>query len=264
MNKGQLAINLAVSRQTLSYSGAYCIALLLFLNFNHSSLSLPILLKYTFWKWINWGLVVLDLYIVFAGAGRGAFVLSGVILIYFVFTQIKTMDFMKIAEVAALIFIAFAGIVYASKSSSISSGFQAIESLFLNGFTDRSSTERLDFYYEAYEYAKNNYFIGGGTCTVEYVLGNYSHNMFMDILVDFGLIGVLFALYKFGGIVCKGMRLADKHSYFQMLFIMFLCGFIGLQFSGSWLAETALWFPFSAIYLYIEKNRKTQEIILQI
>lgn len=245
---------LGIDRQVLSYAGAYAFMLLLYVNMNFYGIS-----KFEFFSskyiiWINYLMIAIDLYIVFAGGGRGAFVLVEIGMAYFLLKNLSTLNMKKIISSALIIVVGVIIINIASTSTYTMSGFFSIQSLFENGFVDQSSMDRLELYTTAWGYAKESWFLGNGAGSTAYTVGFYSHNIFIDILVEYGFWGIIIIAVMIIKFWLKVIRYNKLDTQIDYIAIIFICSFTMLLFSGSMYSESAIWFSFISMLLLDENE----------
>ena len=236
--------DLEVNRQTLSYAAAYSVVLLMYINFN--KFKQFYIFDFRVIKWLNWFIIIIDFYILFAGGGRGAFVLTFIIFSYYIYKELKYSKLkILICLVLALFFILM--YIFIGYFQSIASGYNMITSSFNNRFSDRSSMQRLEMYKAAFQYAKQSSFLGLGAGATAYTIGIYSHNIFFDILLEYGIIGLFISFVVFYKTIKNYFTKGIKCHHIEMIFLFFLCSFIMLQFSGSWYSDTMLWFSVTVL-----------------
>jgi hypothetical protein len=236
------SLSFGINRQTLAYGGAYSLCLFLYINTNFNHIKKMKIFSSRIWIIFNWIFIGFNLFTIFAGGGRGAVVLAFCVFFYYVLLEFSTLRPKQIFRALLLLFATSIGVYYLSRLEMIGIGFNAVRRLFADDFlSDMSFKERFDLYINAIEIAKKRLFIGFGIGSTAYDIGFYSHNIFLDLLVDFGLVGVLIAvilLVQHVNIVLKRGKEVD----IQIVWIIFLCSFIMLLFSGTLWAETGLWF----------------------
>ncbi|MCK1191804.1 O-antigen ligase family protein [Streptococcus uberis] len=146
-------------------------------------------------KLLNIISALINIYCMFAGGGRGAFVLFFVLLITFVIFNrgsIKGYKFI-IFFLTVLFFIIILTTTGALNifSSSVATGLERI-TRFFNENNNLQSDERYNIYKNSWDLFKDAPFFGHGIGSVFIFLNGYSHNIFLDILIDFGIFGFLF------------------------------------------------------------------------
>lgn len=244
-----------INRQGVAYGGAYSFGLLLLLKITKNSHNQCFrFFKTTFWNLMSWALIALDIFIVFCGEGKGAFILTIICFLLFLYFKLSYEGFSSIFSVKSifLVVIAMLGTSIVITKTSIGSN---IIYMLKNGFIDRSSNERIVLYQTALEASKSRLFIGLGATSIVYDVGFYSHNLFIDILCDFGLLGVLVLLvllFKcFSTIISFKNRLA-----INFVSYIFIFDFVMLLFSGSWMSGTMIWFGLPFLILFNQNRFK--------
>ena len=97
-------------------------------------------------------------------------------------------------------------------------------------------TSRLEFWEAGFNSMKNSPFFGLGAGAGNfkyYTLVNHSHNIYLSFIFDFGIVGVVF-LFSIAMFVIKGFSAIVKNqsSYFQLMSIAFLSGFVSIGIHG--------------------------------
>jgi len=126
------------------------------------------------------------------------------------------------------------------------SGMNRIMSFFVSGDT----AGRDSIYRRAIESFKESPIVGHGFGSVFYELGEYSHNILLDAMVETGLIGsaVLITLIIF--MFKRGIRLI-RTDFSQCIWMLFMLqGLSNSLFSSYYLAHIPLWFGVAFLYSY--------------
>lgn len=84
---------------------------------------------------------------------------------------------------------------------------------------------------------------GNGIGSVFYLLGNYSHNMFTDILAETGMIGLIAMVFMIGHAVRKAMMLYKAGSLYRFMLILLISGIVLNLFSGYVWVNQHIWLP---------------------
>ena len=213
--------------QTMSYFMAFSFSYCLYLLFFHK------LDSCFYYKFIRISLVICSLicfvFCILSG-GRGGLYFMLAFSLFFLMICIKH----KIITARVFILISFAAfgailcLIYYFDALN-SSGLDRVFSRFAN-FDTRS---------ELYDMAINAFYdspiYGNGLGSVWWTVGYYSHNIFLDILSETGLIGFL----VFSLIAIKTIKILIASSYNNKLSILFLIILLGSLFrglvSGYWL-----------------------------
>ena len=229
--------------QSLSYLASYSAALcevFLYINGNIIKKSLSFAI---------YGMVLLDLLTILIAGGRGglvAYTLFGIIFSVFTVRSqrvsahtILKYFFVIIAVSAGLCFI----FKMASNSTVATSGFNRLLG-FLNGTGDEG---RARIWEKAISSFISSPIVGHGIGSVFYEVGQYSHNIFLDLLVETGLLGTIifvFFIIHYLRVLFRMMRY-DIYNIFWLF--IFLCGFFMNLFSGYYLISIPMWWSIFAV-----------------
>ncbi len=224
-----------ITYQTLSYYSIYMYGFAMYL------LSYGLLSK--FWKVVFWGLAMLCVVLCIMTGGRGAIVL-GVVFTLFFFGKKMSFSSVMIAIVFVGVFVVLLDLL--QSNALFEQGLGRIT----GSFGDREAMEN-DSRHEYWNIAKRSFSTspiwGHGLGSIFYEVGQYSHNVFLDVLCEGGILLLsLFAanLFKFASIFRK---ISKRDNKLNIILTIFLCGFILLCFSGYYLAETSIWLPLAYI-----------------
>lgn len=245
VNVSKLHSNLAIynnngsmNYQNLSYFSIYAFGMTLYLIANGS---------YKKWsRFVLVSLVFLQLYLAMSAGGRGAFVLAIVFAVYYGRYNLSRESFVKFV-VLGLFAVGIFSIVF-SGDARFEYGFSRISSF----FADNSAVEN-DNRWIRWGLAWNAFLRsplwGHGIGSVFYEVGFYSHNIFIDMLCEGGVI--LFAFFsilllRFYRRVRDFIKM-DKRN--EIMVILFLSSFVLLCFSGYYLSETGMWLALTYILL---------------
>ena len=235
--------------QSISYAAANSIGLLFFFIKNYNQK----------WKWLksfSLLLVGINVFILFTGGGKGAFVLLCILLVYFFYDIFK--------DKIVFLFVGFAIVIVLGKQIVINfigqfAGGYRILVLFLSNDVDQITSGRNSLYIKGINILFDRCFLGGGPGSVLYDVGFYSHNIFLDILLDWGFVFFSFFLCVIFVVVKKCFKNWHNESV-SFLFLIFLEQFVMLFFSGSFYESFGLWFSIIAILMY-ENNQNTRFVL---
>lgn len=198
------------------------------------------------YRYARYAMLALVIYcpaICLLSGGRGAFVFiifSALLTVYLLWRRKVLYSIHVVVIFLALVF----GFLYVFSSFGISEarGFIRI----IERLTDSSSRDAL--YLEAYNAFKDSYGLGNGVGSVWWTVGFYSHNMFMDLLSEIGILGTAFfsiIIYKtFKRLVSIGLR----ETFYLFVLLIFAKAFVQGMFSGYWLSNSYLWFGIAFIF----------------
>lgn len=237
-----LYASLGIDRQTLSYVSAYSISFIIYYFYNFNELECNPIFKSIFFKVLIGCALLICIFSLFAGGGRGAICVVGVILIYYLisFNTKGIKGFIFGALIICVFIIAFR---FLSATAAFSQGFNRIVNFF-SGTQDQSAKERLVLYSSAIQLFQNKPIFGYGIGGSLGELHIWSHNVFLDILIDFGIVGFsVFVITLFISFY-RIFKLAKNSRYEDIVIIFGICSFIGLLFSGSYLSDAGIWYLF--------------------
>ena len=89
--------------------------------------------------------------------------------------------------------------------------------------------------------------LGNGIGSVFSFFNSYSHNLFLDILVEIGLIGLLLFVVLLIVFIKKCIFLYHQGSLFRFLIYIFICGMTLNLFSGYVWSNQFVWLPIAVI-----------------
>ena len=240
-----------IDRQLLSYSAAFAFGMNVYLMINNTQSNNLRIFQSNKWNYLNILAVVPQIYCVLAGGGRGAFLLT---LIFFAYLVIKKsrmklrLTFPKMLIGVALIIAILSLINLIGTGVSISSGYDRILTFF-TGENPLQDNNRLALWETGLNSFKENPIIGHGIGSVAYEVGFYSHNLFIDLLVEGGIVFLIIFLVLLGIFArdIHGLIRIDKTN--MLVLIIFLSSFIMLQFSGSYMSDGGIWFAFAYVFM---------------
>ncbi len=122
---------------------------------------------------------------------------------------------------------------------------------FLNG--NIFSDGRTNLYINSFELFREDPIIGKGIGSIFHLLHSYSHNMFLDILTETGILGLFVFLFVLVNYFIKNYALFQQGSLFRFLTIVFICGFTLNMFSGYIWTNPFVWLPI-AVAITVRKN----------
>lgn len=235
-------VDQGIDRQTLSYAASFALCLGLY-YFSHSKkLNIPRWQKSAPFFIVALLCAMLDIVAVFAGGGRGAVIVCLVFLAYYFIRNRVLLSLKKVVLIIAV--VAFSLSAYAMipfPSSSV--GVDRIITFF-SGAMDQSSMERVQLYEKSLNLFLASPIMGYGAGGALCELGIWPHNIFLNILVDFGVIGfaVFLAAFVFCTIRLHNCIKIDFRN--ELIFIIGATSFIELLFSGTYLSDGGVWLTF--------------------
>lgn len=129
---------------------------------------------------------------------------------------------------------------------------------------DNSSLVRLYFWYKSFEKIRESHLLGiGAGGFARLIVGRdvqlYPHNIFLEIALEFGIIGLLLFLSLLG-LTARNLWIliwkardrlsSEEFAYAQLLMALFLFAFLNAQLSGDVVGNAFLWMVMGAIHAY--------------
>lgn len=139
-------------------------------------------------------------------------------------------------------------------------GLWRMSLLFNNDFGVTSSGRNV-FYGKAISLFKENPIFGSGigAFTNEFGIYVYPHNIILEILNDFGIIGFIFAGILMVNVIAKSKIMMKQNIENQYMVLLFIQCMVMLMFSGSYLTELRLWIPLVLILTVMNRIKFQKE-----
>ena len=237
--------------QDLSYFIAFTFALNIFYIKNQHKIEGESVFKRPGWNTFFQCLIPVHLLTVMLAGGRGAFVLVGILSIYYFIMD--SSDLGKNIKNFILMFIAVVVLFMILPSSNLEySGFERILTL----FSGTKDSGRNQLFQSALEAFSNNPLLGNGSGSVFPLLDIYSHNMFTDIMTEYGILGLVVVVVILVNFAKKLYTSIKKDPCNHLIAVTSICCFTQLMFSGYYLANTSLWFVLG--YTFAKVSEKPQ------
>ncbi len=188
-------------------------------------------------------LIPLHMLMVMLAGGRGAFVLVCILSVYYFMMDSANVgkNIKNLILMTGFIIVVF---VLASTSSLEYSGFDRIMSL-LSGEGDGNRALLQDM---AWWVFNKKPLTGNGTGSVFPILRTYSHNLFTDVLVEYGTIGLIVVVVIVYLAVKNLIRLVKSDSQHHLIVLIAMCCFTMAMFSGYYLTNAPLWFVVGFVF----------------
>lgn len=242
--------------QSASYMAAYASALMeYFLLTRNDNEQLKITKKKGFGV-LAVIIIVIDFMCILLAGGRGGLVTAIIYLIVTYFLEIKREgSFNKLHLKRALYCILFLSIacvlIQCVKNMNINvSGYERIISFLQTGDSNGRDIIRA----KAIASFAQRPILGHGLGSVFYEIQSYSHNLFTDVLVESGIVG-LFVMLGILIVVYKKAIALIREDYSNCIWIyFFLAGFCISMFSGYYLGNVPLWWGIVFIICLKQRN----------
>lgn len=227
-----------------------------------------IFFKSKIWIFVNVLLAMIQIFCMLVGGGRGAFVLFVIMSIFFVIHLFK--DGKKLLVVLfCIVLITLIGCYFMQDTVNELLGFtgEGVDRLtnFFSSTNDIESDQRFRIYTESLALIKKNILLGTGIGSVFYELGNYAHNWLLDILIDTGIIGLIFVIIIIIRTTYVLIRLIRIDWKYTAILLMLIETLTNLSFSGCYLSDGRIWFCvfFSLIeYKQVRRRKHTEFLTL--
>lgn len=182
--------------------------------------------------------------------GRGAFVFIVFVTLFLLYMLKKT----QVLSTGFLIFIIIAGIAavlfigdYFSIWDSV--GFQRIA----NQLTE--DDERNQIFDIALRAFNDSVIFGHGIGSIWWEVGIYSHNMFLDLLVETGVLGTIFISIILLKTVKKFAKICQYNYSNLLIGVIFLKAFVMGIFSSYWIGNYNFWIALGFVMVYWHNNK---------
>lgn len=134
---------------------------------------------------------------------------------------------------------------------------------FLNG--DLFDDGRISLYIQSFSIFSEKPILGNGIGSVFYYLHSYSHNAFLDVLVETGIIGMAFLVVLIFVYIIKTISLFHQGSLFRFMTMIFICGITLNMFSGYVWVNPHIWLPLAVVLTVnktvdIQRNNNSDDI----
>lgn len=239
---GFIQVEGGLNYQTVSYMGAYAFAFIGFFIVCHDLVKWPRFVGLFCVKWGLYVLFVVDFVIVMLSGGRGGFVVMGFHLILFVFMYFRKLSIERKKSVQLLLIILLtilASVVF-YVIQMVSDDFVALGRI--TGLLDGSGDSGRDnLRTMAIDRFMDSPIFGHTFGSVFYAIGDYSHFIFTDILVEAGIIGFLIFLYLLLKSIWNLVFIAKKTIVDYLWLVFFVDGIGQALFSGYYLANIPMW-----------------------
>ena len=232
--------------QNISYYSAYGLGMNMFLLNEYKGKPRS--------KWMNilfFVLTLVQLFAAFMSGGRGGVFLAVVLLTYGVLT---IYGFKRAYKVVFPVAVAVLAIVYIYPSVvnhfGISmSGLTRVLSYFSTRNSDLSTLGRAAYARNAMAAFHEKPVFGHGIGSIFYLIGNYSHNVFTDVLTETGVVGLIIVTLIMIAFLTKMKWLYAEGSLYRFMFMLFICGVSLNLFSGYFWVNQHVWLPIAVILM---------------
>ena len=218
----------------------------------------------------KWQVIVYVTYLIisytalFLSGGRGALMVSIILLFVFILLLMRKLKFdikrisITFAAVLSLLFIT-SNIISNNEAlqMGVERGFSFLDSSDSTGVINWDETSgRSDIYQQSLELINEQPFLGYGISSVFLIhpTSNFSHNIFLDILIDGGILYLSICLFILFYLIFKSIKNMEGFDYYFPL-SLFIFSFVNLLSGSNYLIEPIFWFSIVYIFL-LQKQEK--------
>lgn len=249
--------------QTASYLAAYSTGFFCYTFITrNSSKHFPFVKNIIFIIGIFVGITINFITILLSGGRGGLAAFLAFVLFSFVCEIIRVRG--SINSIIKTILIIICVIVLGAISIRIASGSKLVTSGYSRIITliqEHDVNGRDSIAINAINSFKSSPLFGHGLGSVFFEMGYYSHNIFLDALIEGGLIELVIVLYILFRTIKKGVYLI-KYEYTECLWIfILLCDLVESLFSGYYLSLTSIFW--SVAFIYCRYNLMLDDLTTQ-
>lgn len=233
--------------QEVSYYGIFAYTMNVFLIIYREKMISEGLafLKSRIWIVLNIIMAFIQIFCMFVGGGRGAFVLFIIMSIILGINLLKNgkkfLVLLVIISLSAISIFVFFPDVLNNILELTGVGTKRLFTFF-DSQNDIEGDQRYRIYMQSISIIQKNLFFGTGIGSVFYELGNYAHNWVLDILIDTGVIGLFIVIIILLKTVYNLLRLIRIDWKYSAILFMLIEALTNLSFSGCYLSDGRIWF----------------------
>ena len=101
---------------------------------------------------------------------------------------------------------------------------------------------------KAIDYYMDNIVFGHGAGSELFLFKVHSHNLFTEIGVEYGTIGLLVVIVVLFRFISRSLKLIKQDEKNHLVLLMFICGFTMNMFSGYYFTITIAWFALGYVF----------------
>lgn len=247
---GYIDNEFGLNYQTISYAAAYGGALAGFFVNCHKTVHWPLFFNANIWKVIMLSTIYLDFVIILFAGGRGGLIMFLMQIVLFLYILSRRRVSWKQRLAVVLIFfltIIFIPVLinYVQSSGFENAGFERI----VEFIRENDQSGRQGLRAKAFESFLEKPVFGHGIGSVFYEIGHYSHNSVLDVLVETGIIGLIFYVGMLGFVFFRLVKMINKDTVSSLWAVLFLGSFMMSLSSGYYLAQLPMWWTVTFVIL---------------
>ena len=247
---GLMSDDSGLNYQSNSYCAAYAIGLTLY-YLTHFDVSGKLwIFRLRFFARPFWcALVVCQSAVLVLSGGRGGLVAAFLAAVYCVYTQRRTLAFDVRKILVSCILVLVGALLFVKVIGILTVEYNGIGRIvgFLDGAGDSNRSGIASEAIAAFSAAP---LLGNGAGSVFGLLGTYSHNCFLDILVEYGLVGLLLVIAIVIASLFKLKKCINNNSGFEIFGYSFVLGFSMLLVSSYYIVCVLVILPVMLVALW--------------
>lgn len=251
-----------ISYQASSYYASFAFGLNCFFLLYGNSQNRFSFTKKKFYLFLLLILLIAQIIGTFSAGGRGGSVL---LLTYGILFCIKLLIDKhvkkKVMGLIVILCIIIAIIIALPKLLTIPFFYSAFNRAFafvgVNGINWSGTSGRDMVYSSAISCIKKSPILGYGIFHYYNVMNNYPHNLFLELLLQGGIIFFLIGLMIIVLIFYKLFKLIQSNNKYILIGVLWIYAIINLQFSGSYLYDSVFWF--SSVFILCSRYNTYKE-----
>ena len=182
-------------------------------------------------------------------SGRGAFLVILISSVIFILREYKKKSLLKFIPIIVSIYFMYYFLVY-SLGERFEDSIGRIFAYINSSGIDMSGTSNRDlFYMQALDLFYENMFFGTGIFKLMQSIG-YSHNIFLDILLQGGFFFMMLFIFFIYSFFKKLKKILKHDSKNNLILIFVIYSFILLLFTSIYLNESFFWFSMAYVFSY--------------
>ncbi|KYH13849.1 O-antigen ligase family protein [Staphylococcus kloosii] len=207
-------------------------------------------------KYLYLILVIFMVSIIFIVQGRGGLIL---LLVYGMLAGIQLITNKKIKFVGKIKFIIFGLLlIFLAFIFFVNLKENRILSYFKDGEFQVGNTSGRDILYNnSMKLIKDKFLTGYGMFNYYHLLGGTPHNIFLEIFLIFGFVGLIIFIFIAMYYIYNFMKLYKKDSIDKLVIYIFAYPTVFLMFSGNFLIISELWFVIFYV-ISVTRERKNE------
>ena len=196
-------------------------------------------------------LLIILFFVAILASGRGAFLVILISSVIFIGRNFKKKYLLKLLAAIVSIYLIFNYLMDELGQRFLESAIRIFAYIDSSGINMDGSSGRLWFYEKALNLFSENMLFGHGIFRYTIKTGSfYAHNIFLDILVQGGIILMILFLFVMFSFFKKLHKILKYDSKSNVILIFVIYSFTLLLFSGTYLQDPFFWFSLAYVFNY--------------